>query len=98
MRRRHHDDATVRLVQDYDNILYISCNPVTLATDLSQLSEQYTVSDVIGIDILELSTLGGGLHCLTSHVCPATIDRHQEPIKSRYLEPLAMSASGMRRA
>lgn len=25
--------------------------------------------DVIGIDILDLSSLGGGLHCLTSHVC-----------------------------
>jgi agmatine/peptidylarginine deiminase len=29
--------------------------------------------EVIGIDIMEMSTLGGGLHCMTCNVCSASI-------------------------
>ena len=29
------DDATVKLVRDYDNILYISCNPETLQANMA---------------------------------------------------------------
>lgn len=36
---------------------------------LAKYKELMPDHDVIGIDILELSSLGGGLHCLTSHVC-----------------------------
>jgi 23S rRNA (uracil1939-C5)-methyltransferase len=32
-------------------ILYISCNPVTLATDLGTLSEKYKISEILGIDM-----------------------------------------------
>jgi agmatine deiminase len=30
--------------------------------------------DVIGLDISDLSKLGGGIHCLTSNIVPATVD------------------------
>lgn len=33
------------------SILYISCNPVTLATDLSVLSEKYVVRELLGVDM-----------------------------------------------
>ncbi|MCB1093597.1 MAG: agmatine deiminase family protein, partial [Verrucomicrobiae bacterium] len=36
---------------------------------LAKYKELLPDYDVIGIDILDLSSLGGGLHCLTSHVC-----------------------------
>jgi agmatine/peptidylarginine deiminase len=36
---------------------------------LAKYKELMPGYDVIGIDILDLSSLGGGLHCLTSHVC-----------------------------
>lgn len=36
---------------------------------LAKYKELMPDYDVIGIDILDLSSLGGGLHCLTSHVC-----------------------------
>jgi len=32
-------------------ILYISCNPVTLAVDLALLSEKYAISDIVAIDM-----------------------------------------------
>ena len=32
-------------------ILYISCNPVTLANDLSKLSERYVVKEITGVDM-----------------------------------------------
>ncbi|MBU6300278.1 MAG: agmatine deiminase family protein [Verrucomicrobia bacterium] len=28
--------------------------------------------EVVGVDIMEMSTLGGGLHCMTCNVCPVT--------------------------
>lgn len=37
------DDATVQLVQDYDNILYISCNPETLAANIAQLHDSHRI-------------------------------------------------------
>ena len=33
------------------NILYVSCNPLTLARDLVTLTKQYKVEDIIGIDM-----------------------------------------------
>lgn len=38
------DDATVRLVQDYDNILYISCNPETLQANMQLLGETHEIA------------------------------------------------------
>ena len=38
------DDATVRLVQDYDNILYISCNPETLQANMAVLGETHEIA------------------------------------------------------
>lgn len=35
------DDATVKLVQEYDNILYISCNPETLQANMAVLGETH---------------------------------------------------------
>lgn len=38
------DDATVKLVQDYDNILYISCNPETLQANMQALGETHEIA------------------------------------------------------
>jgi len=37
------DDATVRLVQAYSRILYISCNPESLCRNLAALSESHSI-------------------------------------------------------
>jgi len=94
--------------RSYTNVLF--ANGVLVVPMFPELCDEYDRQalqlyrslrpdlDVIGIDILELSTLGGGLHCLTAHVCPAARDRHLEPAKSGFFEPLVLSAAGMRRA
>lgn len=38
------DEETVKLVQEYDNILYISCNPETLKDNLVTLSQTHSIS------------------------------------------------------
>lgn len=38
------DEETVKLVQEYDNILYISCNPETLQQNLATLSQTHEIS------------------------------------------------------
>ncbi len=38
------DDETVKMIQDYDNIIYISCNPETLASNLEVLSQTHNIS------------------------------------------------------
>ncbi|MDL5385563.1 tRNA (uridine(54)-C5)-methyltransferase TrmA [Aeromonas hydrophila] len=38
------DDATVKLVQDYDNILYISCNPETLQANMQVLGDTHEIA------------------------------------------------------
>ena len=38
------DDATVKLVQEYDNILYISCNPETLQANMQVLGETHEIA------------------------------------------------------
>ncbi|GAA3551361.1 tRNA (uridine(54)-C5)-methyltransferase TrmA [Zobellella aerophila] len=38
------DEDTVKLVQEYDNILYISCNPETLQQNLETLSQSHNIS------------------------------------------------------
>jgi tRNA (uracil-5-)-methyltransferase len=37
------DEGTTRLVQNYDNIIYISCNPQTLERDLEVLTQTHKV-------------------------------------------------------
>ena len=37
------DDATVDLVKRFDNILYISCNPTTLKSNLESISETHSI-------------------------------------------------------
>ncbi len=39
------DEGTIALISDIDNIIYISCNPETLARDLETLSKTHTVVD-----------------------------------------------------
>ena len=38
------DDATVKLVQEYDNILYISCNPDTLQANMAVLGDTHEIA------------------------------------------------------
>ena len=38
------DEDSLRMIQDYDNIVYISCNPETLAQNLELLSETHDVA------------------------------------------------------
>ena len=38
------DDETVKMVQAYDNILYISCNPDTLADNLAVLNQTHKIT------------------------------------------------------
>lgn len=38
------DEASLRKIQEYDNILYISCNPETLADNLTILNETHQVT------------------------------------------------------
>ncbi|NOU53081.1 tRNA (uridine(54)-C5)-methyltransferase TrmA [Pseudoalteromonas sp. JBTF-M23] len=44
------DELTCRLVANYDNIIYISCNPDTLERDLELLCETHTVSRIAIFD------------------------------------------------
>ena len=44
------DEASCRFSSRYDNILYISCNPETLARDLDVLSKTHTVEDMALFD------------------------------------------------
>lgn len=44
------DDKTVKLVQEYDNILYISCNPETLCDNLAVLNETHVVKKLALFD------------------------------------------------
>lgn len=39
------DEDSLRMIQDYDNIVYISCNPETLAQNLELLSETHEVAE-----------------------------------------------------
>ncbi|MDD9338208.1 MAG: tRNA (uridine(54)-C5)-methyltransferase TrmA [Providencia heimbachae] len=44
------DDKTVQLVQEYDNILYISCNPETLCDNLTTLNETHKIEKLALFD------------------------------------------------
>jgi tRNA (uracil-5-)-methyltransferase len=37
------DDETIKMVQNYDHILYISCNPETLKSNLEQLTQTHSI-------------------------------------------------------
>ena len=37
------DDETLKMISKYDNIIYISCNPETLANNLTQLANTHVV-------------------------------------------------------
>ena len=38
------DQATLDMVQGYERILYISCNPETLAANIAQLHDTHRIS------------------------------------------------------
>ncbi|ESP91820.1 tRNA (uridine(54)-C5)-methyltransferase TrmA [Pseudoalteromonas luteoviolacea] len=44
------DELTCRLVSNYDNIIYISCNPDTLERDLEILTETHTIARIAIFD------------------------------------------------
>lgn len=44
------DIDTLKMIQDYDNIIYISCNPETLADNLSTLCETHNLSKLALFD------------------------------------------------
>jgi tRNA (uracil-5-)-methyltransferase len=37
------DGKTIEMIQQFDNIIYISCNPLTLADNLQQLSTTHKI-------------------------------------------------------
>ena len=37
------DDGTLELIQRFDNIIYISCNPITLHNNLTALNDDYSI-------------------------------------------------------
>ena len=37
------DDATLRLLQNFDNIIYVSCNPETLHANLTTLTQTHRI-------------------------------------------------------
>ena len=44
------DEGTIGLISNIENIIYISCNPETLARDLEILSKTHTVTDAAMYD------------------------------------------------
>lgn len=44
------DDATLELVQQFDNIIYISCNPNTLVSNLKGMQRSYNIKRVAAFD------------------------------------------------
>ncbi|CAG9430914.1 tRNA/tmRNA (uracil-C(5))-methyltransferase [Providencia alcalifaciens] len=44
------DDKTVQLVQEYDHILYISCNPETLCDNLAELTKTHRIEKLALFD------------------------------------------------
>lgn len=44
------DDATVKMVQRFDNIIYISCNPETLINNLQLLTQTHIVKSLAAFD------------------------------------------------
>lgn len=44
------DEGTLEMIRAFDNILYVSCNPETLATNLRALSDSYDVVDAALFD------------------------------------------------
>jgi len=44
------DSATIKLISNIDNIIYISCNPETLARDLESLTQTHTVEQAALFD------------------------------------------------
>jgi tRNA (uracil-5-)-methyltransferase len=44
------DAATVSMVQRFDNIIYISCNPETLINNLQILTQTHTINSLAAFD------------------------------------------------
>ncbi len=44
------DDATVKLVQNYNTIVYISCNPYTLLQNLETITQTHAIQDLCFFD------------------------------------------------
>lgn len=44
------DDATVKMVQRFENIIYISCNPATLIHNLQVLMQTHTIKSLAAFD------------------------------------------------
>ena len=56
------DNATKDCIVKYspERIIYVSCDPMTLARDIKDLSENYVVKDVVGLDMFPYTE-----HCET---------------------------------
>lgn len=44
------DEGTLRLMGMFDNVIYISCNPETLATNLEQVKDGFKVERMAVFD------------------------------------------------
>ena len=44
------DEASVKQISEYDNIIYISCNPETLHNNLTELSKTHTIESFAMFD------------------------------------------------
>ena len=86
--------------RSYTNLLFANgVVVVPLFPDFDDEMDRYALGliknllpdrDVIGLDISELSSLGGGLHCLTSNVVPATAEDCQTLPEPKPLEDGAL--------
>ena len=70
-----------------ERIVYVSCNPSTLARDLKQLSDHYSIKDIVGVDMFPRTKHVETVCCLY-HQKKDFISVPYEPKNAEYLQQL----------